>query len=92
MKSASLFYPNWDQKRAEELLDLFHFKNSKKVKSLSKGMGSGLGITVGLASYSPVTIFDAPYIGLDAASRSRFYDLLIEEYEREPRHPLHPSH
>ncbi len=85
LRSASLFYPNWDQKRAEELLDLFHLKKSKKVKSLSKGMESGLGITVGLASYSPVTIFDEPYIGLDAAARSRFYDLLIEEYERQPR-------
>ncbi|OMP68119.1 ATP-binding cassette domain-containing protein [Domibacillus epiphyticus] len=85
VKSASLFYPNWDQKRADELISLFQLKRSKKVKSLSKGMESALGIIVGLASYSPVTIFDEPYIGLDAAFRSRFYDLLIEEFEREPR-------
>jgi ABC-2 type transport system ATP-binding protein len=85
LKSAYLFYPNWDQKRAEELIELFQLKKSKKIKSLSKGMESALGITVGLACYSPLTIFDEPYIGLDAAARSRFYDLLIEEYERQPR-------
>lgn len=84
-KFAGYFYPNWSLETAEKLLEEFSLDKKMKVKSLSKGMESALGITVGLASRSPITIFDEPYIGLDAAARSRFYDLLLEEYEVQER-------
>src|SRR5699024_4115682 len=79
------FYPNWDQPYAEELRQIFHLKPKQKVKTLSKGMHSALGIIVGLASNAPITIFDEPYIGLDASFRSTFYDLLLESFEENPR-------
>ncbi|WP_058306549.1 ABC transporter ATP-binding protein [Gracilibacillus massiliensis] len=85
LKVSAKFYPYWDQEYAEELREIFRLKPKKKVKTLSKGMYSALGIIVGLASNSPITIFDEPYIGLDAAFRSTFYDLLLESYERNPR-------
>src|SRR5699024_5465611 len=53
---------------------------------------SALGIIVGLASKAPVTIFDEPYIGLDAAGRKRFYDILLEEYEAHPRTFIFSTH
>ncbi|MGG4490308.1 ABC transporter ATP-binding protein [Metabacillus idriensis] len=85
LKIARCFYPNWSAETAEKLLEDFYLHGNMKVKALSKGMESALGITVGLASRARVTIFDEPYIGLDAAARSRFYDLLLEEYEENPR-------
>lgn len=85
VKSASLFYPEWDHARAEELIDVFKLNRSKKINGLSKGMESALGIVVGLSSGAPVTIFDEPYIGLDAAARSTFYSLLLDEFQRKPR-------
>lgn len=85
LKIARCFYPNWSRETAEKLLEDFYLHGNMKVKTLSKGMESALGITVGLASRAPITIFDEPYIGLDAAARSRFYDLLLEEYEEYPR-------
>lgn len=48
-------------------------------------MESALGIIVGLASRAPITIFDEPYIGMDAAARQHFYHLLLEEYTNYPR-------
>ncbi|CAH0347216.1 ABC transporter ATP-binding protein [Bacillus sp. CECT 9360] len=81
----SLFHPQWDHQTARYLLNQFNLDPSSKVKALSKGMESALGIVVGLSSKAPVTIFDEPYIGLDAAARKRFYELLIEEYTRQPR-------
>lgn len=84
-KIASYFYPNWCLETAKRLLGEFYLEENMRVKTLSKGMESSLGITVGLASRSPITIFDEPYIGLDAAARSKFYDLLLEEYEEFPR-------
>jgi ABC-2 type transport system ATP-binding protein len=85
LKIANYFYPNWSRETSEKLLEDFYLNENMKIKTLSKGMESVLGITVGLASRSPISIFDEPYIGLDAAARSKFYDLLLEEYEEYPR-------
>ena len=85
LKANGYFYPNWDEELAKKLVKVFALPLKAKVKSLSKGMGSALGIITGLASRAPITIFDEPYIGLDVAARSKFYDLLIEEQEMEPR-------
>ncbi len=38
------------------------------IKKLSRGQSSSLGIVLGLASRAPLTIFDEPYLGLDATA------------------------
>ncbi|GAB3804086.1 ABC transporter ATP-binding protein [Virgibacillus kimchii] len=85
LKIYSYFYPTWDQALAEELIKVYNLNMNAKVKTLSKGMESSLGIIVGLASKAPITIFDEPYIGLDAAARKKFYEILLKEYEEEKR-------
>jgi ABC-2 type transport system ATP-binding protein len=85
LKIASLFYPNWSQESADRLLKEFNLEKSMNTKGLSKGMESALGITIGLSSRAKITIFDEPYIGLDASARYKFYDLLLAEYEEKPR-------
>lgn len=92
LKVSSFYYPNWDREKAEKLVKLFRLKPNQKVKGLSKGMYSALGIIVGLSSNAPVTIFDEPYIGLDASFRSIFYELLLEEYEQNPRMIILSTH
>lgn len=92
LKLYSYFYPTWDRQLADELLQVYQLKPQYKVKALSKGMESALGIIVGLASKAPITIFDEPYIGLDAAARKQFYDILIEEYEAEKRTIIFSTH
>jgi ABC-2 type transport system ATP-binding protein len=89
---AALAYPRWDQAFAEELLKVFNLDPSKKVKALSKGMGSALGVTVGMASRAAVTIFDEPYIGMDVVHRQQFYDLLLEDYTQQPRTIILSTH
>ncbi|WP_152655151.1 ABC transporter ATP-binding protein [Oceanobacillus sp. CFH 90083] len=92
LKIYSYFYPNWDQEMAEELLEIFNLKQSAKIKTLSKGMESALGITAGLASRAPITVFDEPYIGMDAPSRKKFYDILLEDYQENPRTIIFSTH
>ncbi|WP_440895088.1 ABC transporter ATP-binding protein [Amphibacillus sp. Q70] len=92
LKLYAFFYPNWDQDMAEELLEIFNLKQSAKIKALSKGMESALGITVGLASRAPITIFDEPYIGMDAPSRKKFYEILLEDYQENPRTIIFSTH
>lgn len=67
---------SWDAGYAAELAELFSLPLTKTVGSLSTGRRSALGITIGLASRTPVTMFDESYLGLDAPSRYKFYDAL----------------
>lgn len=88
----SFFYPTWDQSLADELVKTYKLNRNAKVKTLSKGMESALGIIVGLACKAPITIFDEPYIGLDAAARKKFYEILLEEYEAQKRMIIFSTH
>lgn len=88
----SMFYPNWDWKLANELLGVYSLDQNAKIKTMSKGMESALGIIVGLASKAPITVFDEPYIGMDAAARKQFYDILLNEYEKEKRTIIFSTH
>lgn len=92
LKLYSFFYPNWDMDLAMNLVTAYNLNLNAKVKTLSKGMESALSITVGIASKAEVTIFDEPYIGLDAAARKKFYEVLLEEYEKYKRMIIFSTH
>lgn len=85
LRAARIFYPNWDQKLADELVALFRIPAKTIVKKYSRGQISSLGIVLGLASRAPVTFFDEPYLGLDATARGYFYDVLLRDYQEHPR-------
>jgi ABC-2 type transport system ATP-binding protein len=38
-------------------------------------------IVIRKSSRAPLTIFDDPYLGLDAVARGVFYDRLLEDYK-----------
>lgn len=88
---AALF-PAWDRAYAEELRDAFDLPPKRLVKKLSRGMLSALGIVVGLASRSPLTLFDEPYLGLDAVARELFYSKLLQDYSLHPRTVVLSTH
>ncbi|MBB6455401.1 ABC-2 type transport system ATP-binding protein [Salirhabdus euzebyi] len=75
------FYKNWDESKANIWLERFSLHPKAKVKSLSKGMRTALSIVIGMASNCPLTIFDEPTNGLDAATREIFYEGILKEYE-----------
>ncbi|NIK77103.1 ABC-2 type transport system ATP-binding protein [Paenibacillus castaneae] len=89
--SASLF-SNWDRDFAFSLINDFNLPLKRRLKKLSRGMLSAVGIVIGLASRAPLTIFDEPYLGLDAVSRSLFYNRLIEDYSEHPRTVVLSTH
>ncbi len=80
-----IFYPNWDTDLELKLISAFGLDTKKKYDKLSRGMESMVGIIKGLASRAPVTLFDEPTLGLDAAHRELFYDVLLEDYSAHPR-------
>ncbi|MBH0346060.1 ABC transporter ATP-binding protein [Bacillus thuringiensis serovar muju] len=91
-KMCSIFYKNWDGAYAEELADKFKLNMTEKYHKLSHGMQTVVGIIQGLASRAPITIFDEPTTGLDAANRELFYSLLLEDYGEYPRTIILSTH
>jgi ABC-2 type transport system ATP-binding protein len=90
--AAALVYPDWDADLAAELLRDFDLPGKRPVKKLSRGMTSAVGIIIGLASRAPVTLFDEPYLGLDAVARQLFYDRLLADYAEHPRTVVLSTH
>jgi ABC-2 type transport system ATP-binding protein len=85
MRSAPWFFPNWDADLAARLVADFRLPLNRRIKKLSRGQLSSIGVIVGLASRAPLTFFDEPYLGLDAVARKIFYDRLLEDYAEHPR-------
>ncbi|GAB6898472.1 ABC transporter ATP-binding protein [Kineosporia succinea] len=85
LTAARLLYPNWDEAYAQELVDVFDLPRKRRMNGLSRGMRSAVGIVTGLASRAELTMFDEPYLGLDATSRQLFYDRLIADFAENPR-------
>lgn len=92
LAAASNLFPHWDNAFAEQLVDEFHLPRGRKVKRLSRGMTSAVGVIVGLASRAPITFFDEPYLGLDAVARDAFYQHLIAGYAEHPRTVVLSTH
>ena len=84
-RAAKLFFPNWSQALADELVAAFRLPLKRRIKKLSRGQLSAVGVIIGLASRAEITFFDEPYLGLDAVARQIFYDRLVADYSEHPR-------
>jgi ABC-2 type transport system ATP-binding protein len=84
-RCAPWFYENWDAEFADRLIDDFQLPVNRRIKKLSRGQLSAVGVIVGLAARTPLTFFDEPYLGLDAVARQIFYDRLLADYAEHPR-------
>lgn len=91
-KSCSVIYKFWCEDFRKELIEIFDVDLNKNYSKLSKGNQSIVKIIIGLSSRSPLTIFDEPYLGLDAVYRQRFYDILIKDYIENPRTIILSTH
>lgn len=78
-------HPNWSDAVCSRMIERFELDVRRKTKGLSRGMQTAVGLVCGLASQAQITIFDEPSLGLDAVSRERFYDALIDAYAENPR-------
>lgn len=79
--AARILYKNWDEIYKDFLIDNFNINTKKKYSRLSRGNQTIVGLIIGLASRSRLTIFDEPTLGLDAALRNKFYQFLLEDIE-----------
>ena len=85
LHAAARLFPNWDADFAARLVGDFHAPLDRRMKKMSRGQRSAIGVIVGLASRAELTLLDEPYAGLDAVARELFYDRLLEDYADSPR-------
>ncbi len=85
LRFAEMMRATWNVSLAERLVERFGLDPKKRIDALSRGQRSALGVTLGMASRSPVTIFDESYLGMDAPSRYVFYEELLADFIEHPR-------
>lgn len=85
-------HAGWDEAMARRLIEIFELPMNRKIKKLSRGQLSAIGIIVGIASRAEITFFDEPYLGLDAVARKNFYDELLSDFSENPRTIVISSH
>ena len=91
-QAASMFFGGWDQPFADRLVEEFQLPAKRRIKKLSRGQLSAVGVIIGLASRAEITFFDEPYLGLDAVARQIFYDRLVQDFTEHPRTIVLSSH
>jgi ABC-2 type transport system ATP-binding protein len=92
LEFAARMRPNWDADYAAKLLDRFELSPRTRIGALSTGQRSALGVTLGLASRAPVTMFDESHLGMDPSSRYAFYDELLADFAAQPRTVIISTH
>src|SRR5215471_10926384 len=92
IRAASWFYPNWSEDLARQLVADFDLPLGRRIKKLSRGMRSAVGIVMGLAARAELRLFDEPYAGLDPVARQLFYDRLLADFAEHPRTVLLSTH
>jgi ABC-2 type transport system ATP-binding protein len=83
--------PTWDAAYAQRLLDVFEVPDVK-IANLSRGKRAALACIFGLAGRAPITMYDEPYLGMDAPTRYAFYDEVLSDYMTHPRTVVISTH
>lgn len=92
LRAARMLFKDWDREYEDFLIKEFSLNPKRKFLKLSTGNQTIVGLIIGLASRARITAFDEPTGGLDAAMRYKFYNLLLEDYEKNPRTVIISTH
>jgi ABC-2 type transport system ATP-binding protein len=88
----SAFYPRWNTKVFEGIIDHFSLKADARVKDLSRGERAGLCLALTLAPEPELLILDDPAVGLDPVARRSLVESMIYLTRRDDRTIFFSSH
>lgn len=86
------FYPNWDQKYATELIDMFDLNPTQRLKTLSRGQLARVGLLGAIAHRPQLLLLDEPSSGLDPVVRRDILAAIIRTVADDGRTVLFSSH
>lgn len=85
LELAKRYKPAFDMDYALTLLEEYNITLKKKMMELSQGQQAAVEASMGLATMSPVVLFDEVTNGMDAPSREKFYSQVLNAKNRENR-------
>jgi ABC-2 type transport system ATP-binding protein len=91
-KFQAAFYPRWNDKIFQGVIDHFGLKPNTQVKHLSRGMRAGLCLALTLGPDPELLILDDPALGLDAVARRSLIESMIYLTRRADRTIFFSSH
>jgi len=92
IKFTRAFHENWDDRKAESLLERFDLPANRRIKQLSRGNRARVCLLLAL-SYNPeLIILDEPTSGLDPIVRRDFIENIVAEIGEEGKTVLFSSH
>ncbi|MEZ5249121.1 MAG: ATP-binding cassette domain-containing protein [Ilumatobacteraceae bacterium] len=89
---AAALRPHWDGATLDRLMERFRLQSNRTRSARCRSASEPLAVSIGIATRSPVTMFDEPHLGLDAPSRYAFYDELLATYIAMPRTIIVSTH
>jgi ABC-2 type transport system ATP-binding protein len=92
MRYTQAFFPNWDERYAQELREAFDLDPKARIKTLSRGQRARAGLLVALAHRPELLVLDEPSSGLDPAVRRDILGAIIRTIADEGRTVLFSSH
>ncbi|QPC46535.1 ABC transporter ATP-binding protein [Mangrovibacillus cuniculi] len=85
-------YPRWNEKRYQQLKQVFDIDTSRKIHRLSKGMQRQVAFWLVFSSMPDILILDEPIDGLDAVMRGKIKNILVQEVAERNMTVLISSH
>lgn len=92
MSYTKAFYPQWDDRYAADLLQMFDLPRDAKVRTLSRGQRARAGLLIALAHRPELLILDEPSSGLDPGARQDILTAVVRTIADEGRTVLFSSH
>jgi ABC-2 type transport system ATP-binding protein len=86
------FYPKWDARYADEMLEQFGLDRTKRLRVLSKGQRAKLGLLGAQAHRPDLLLLDEPSSGLDPIVRNDILAAVIRTVADEGRTVFFSSH
>jgi ABC-2 type transport system ATP-binding protein len=92
LRYVAAFYPSWDQKYADRLVEELGLDPTKKIQELSKGQRARAGLIAALAYRPDLLVLDEPSSGLDPVVRRDILAAIIRTVAEQGRTVLFSSH
>ncbi len=92
MNVTKRFYKNFDEKKFEEVCEIFNLDVNKKLEELSSGMKVKYSVAIALSHKAELLILDEPTSGLDPVSREEVLDIFREIVKSGDRAILFSTH
>ncbi len=89
---AAAFYPRWNQRLLDQILDHFELSPRAKLRRLSNGQRAQASLALAVAPEPELLVLDDPTLGLDTVVRRDFLESLIQIIQRQGRTILFSSH